>query len=184
MDTTTILLMGVLLISLLTIVGGLIVLLKQKIVVTEKGAVSSVELPWFGKLSTNYPSLIAVLLGVGLAFHVTTKLDPGFTAKRVPLVVELSTEKLPADGYVFVSAVPQRYLSATNALVEGKASLKLEVDEPGPYSVIAFTVTREENGRNVYAVNHGPAQRSPETNQLTFASQLIGIDKTEFDDAN
>ena len=45
----------VLVIALICVIGGIYALLRQQIVVDEHGQPSEIELPWFGKIKTNYP---------------------------------------------------------------------------------------------------------------------------------
>lgn len=162
--------------------------MKQQVIVDENGAISEINIPWFGKLQTNYPSLVAVLLGVSLAFYVTSKLQPQIAIKRVPLTAKLTTSELPKDSYIFVSAVPQRYLTATNSLaVDGKSTITLSVDETGPYSVIAYTIADiASDNRTVYAVTHGPAIFENEPEGFVFEGRLAGREKVKvlFDASN
>jgi len=57
-------------ISALCIVLGFIALLKQRLYIDERTREpTAVELPLFGKLKTNYPALVFVFIGAGLAVY-------------------------------------------------------------------------------------------------------------------
>lgn len=61
-------------ISLVAIVLGFIALLKQKTYIDSKtNKVTEVSLPIFGKMKTNYPSLLFLATGISLAFFVFSK---------------------------------------------------------------------------------------------------------------
>ena len=64
-------------ISALCIVLGFIALLKQRLYIDERTQEpTAVELPLFGKLKTNYPALVFVFLGAGLAFYAIHESPP------------------------------------------------------------------------------------------------------------
>lgn len=68
-------------ISLLSILLGFVALLRQKTYINEATKeVTEVELPFVGKLKTNYPSLLFLALGIFLAVFVFNK---SYNAKKV-----------------------------------------------------------------------------------------------------
>lgn len=163
----------VLTIALVCVLGGIYALLKQQVVVDQNGQPSEIELPWFGKIKTNYPSLIAVGLGIALATFVASKLEPSVQVRNLPLIATLETDNLPASSFVMVAAFPQRYLKGSTELFRnGRGSIEMSVDEPGPYSVVAMTPTGfGDDGRPIYTVTQGPA--IPDSDgKLSFAGRL------------
>lgn len=61
-------------ISLVAIILGFIALLKQKTYIDKKtNQVTEVSLPIFGRMKTNYPSLLFLATGISLAFYVFSK---------------------------------------------------------------------------------------------------------------
>jgi hypothetical protein len=44
-------------------IGGVVALLRQKVVVDQSGQVTSIEILLLGKFNSNYPSLVAVAIG-------------------------------------------------------------------------------------------------------------------------
>lgn len=174
MSDAFILLSFVLIIALASVVGGMVALLKQQVVVDENGNPSEIELPWFGKIRTNYPSLFAIALGIVLAGFVSMKLDPDVVPIRnLPLVATLETDDLPAGSYVMVAAFPQRYTLASSELLNGgKGEIEFSVDEPGPYTVVALTPTDFAGGRTIYSVTQGQAKFDEKTNRLVFSGTL------------
>lgn len=179
MSSSALLLGMVLVAALSAVVGGLWILSKQQVVVTENGDISEIDIPFFGKLSTNYPSLIAILLGIALAWAVQSRLDIGHNPSTVPLTAKLALDGIPENSYVFVTAVPQRYLmAATNLSPGAENKITIDVDEPGPYSVIAFTVSDiTPDGRSIYAITHGPAVLNAEPKGFVFAGHLFGSEE-------
>ena len=167
----------VLLIALCAVVGGLWALVKQQVVVDESGVVSEIEIPLVGKLKTNYPSLVAIMLGIGLAWAVQSRLELQVTVPTAPLLANLRMDGLPEDTYVIVGAVPQKYLKVQN--VRSSDGIRIDVEEPGPYTVVAFTVTGISDNRPVYKVVSGPATANPETKTLEFTGNLGRANQTE-----
>ncbi len=174
MSETLVLLAFVLLIALVCVIGGVIALLKQQVILDNNGRPSEISLPWFGKIRPNYPSLFAIALGIVLATFVTGKLDPTVEITNLPLVATLETDDLPSGSYVMVAAFPQRYLRGSSELFkEGKGSIELSVDEPGPYNVVVMSPTEfDSDGRPVYAVTQGPATFDTEASRLVFTGRL------------
>lgn len=179
MSDTFILLVLVLMIALVCVIGGVAALLKQQVILDQNGQPSEIELPWFGKIKTNYPSLFAISLGIVLAAFVVGKLNPTVEIRNLSLVATLETDDLPSGSYVMVAAFPQRYLRGSSELFrEGKGSIELSVDEPGPYSVVALSPTEfDAEGRPVYTVTQGPATFDASGSQLVFSGRLTRNDK-------
>ena len=161
-------------VALCAVVGGLWVLFKQKVVVDEAGAVSEVDIPFLGKLKTNYPSLIAIMLGIALAWNVQSRLDLVVEVPTTPLNARIDLDGTPEGSQVYVSAVPQKYLRAQS--VSGAAEedrITIDVDEPGPYNVVAFIVTGiSPEGRPIYKVVYGPAKLNAEPRSFEFSGSL------------
>jgi hypothetical protein len=71
MDTPSfVLALVVLFVALTTVLGGVVALLKQKVMVDDKGQVTEIEIPLLGKFRSNYPSLAAIVIGALLAYGV------------------------------------------------------------------------------------------------------------------
>ena len=164
----------VLVIALICVIGGIYALLRQQIVVDEHGQPSEIELPWFGKIKTNYPSLIAVGLGIALATFVASKLEPAPEIRNLPLVATLETDNLPPGSYVMVAAFPQRHLKGSQEFFQnGRGTMELLVEEPGPYTVVALSPTDlGSDGRLIYTVTQGPAIF--DGGRLSFSGRLTG----------
>ena len=81
-------------ISILSIVFGFVALLKQKTYVdTKTKQPTEIEIPIFGKLKTNYPSLVFLFVGFLLAYFT---FDKSFPPKQVEWTIKGSFKK-PAD---------------------------------------------------------------------------------------
>ena len=59
----------------LLVVGGLFLLATQKFVTSPEG-ITSIKIPLFGRLKTNYPSLVAMFLGASLLVYVVHAVPP------------------------------------------------------------------------------------------------------------
>lgn len=164
----------VLAIALVCVLGGIYALLRQQVVVDQNGQPSEIELPWFGKIKTNYPSLIAVGLGIALATFVASKLEPTAEIRNLPLIATLETDNLAPGSYVMVAAFPQRYLKGSQEFFQnGKGTMELQVDEPGPYTVVALAPTDfGSDGRPIYTVTQGPAIFDNTAGRLSFTGRL------------
>ncbi len=57
-------------------------LMKQKVTVNEKGQVTEVEVPIFGKLKTTYPAVVTAFLGVALCAYGATHLPSDGVVKK------------------------------------------------------------------------------------------------------
>ncbi|HET9068853.1 MAG TPA: hypothetical protein VFN28_09415 [Amaricoccus sp.] len=163
-------------VALVAVVGGLWVLFRQKVVVDEKGAVSEIDIPLVGKLKTNYPSLVAIMLGIALAWSVQSRLDLVVEVPTTPLNALIDLDGTPEGSQVFVSAVPQKYLRAQSTSPSaGDDRITIDVDEPGPYNVVAFIVTGvSPDGLPVYKVVYGPAKFNAEPRSFEFTATLGG----------
>lgn len=159
-------------VALCAVVGGLWILFRQKVVVDEKGAVSEVDIPLIGKLKTNYPSLIAIMLGIALAWSVQSRLDLVVEVPTTPLNASIDLGGTPEGSQVFVSAVPQKYLRAQSA-GGNEDRITIDVDEPGPYNVVAFIVTGiSADNKPIYKVVYGPAKLNAEPRSFEFFGTL------------
>lgn len=173
----------VLAIALVCVIGGIYALLKQQVVVDQNGQPSEIDLPWFGKIKTNYPSLIAVGLGIALATFVAGKLDPVPEISNLPLVATLETDNLPPGSYVMIAAFPQRYLKGSQEFFQnGRGTMELQVEEPGPYTVVALSPTAfGADGRPIYSVTQGPAIFDNDARRLSFTGRLTSNHVSEGD---
>lgn len=174
MSDSLILLILVLAIALVSVLGGLIALLKQQVIVDQNGNPTKIELPWFGKIQTNYPSLVAVALGIALAAFVGMKLDVTVQVKGIPLVATIDTKGVPPGSYVTVVAVPQRYLGGTNQTDgDGRATVQFKVDDPDvPYSIVASTPIGFDGA---HIVAYGQAKPDETGKQLVFSGQMAQV---------
>jgi hypothetical protein len=83
--------------------GSLYILLKQKPVVDQTGNVTEIEIPLFGKLKSNYPSLAALLIA---AFLVWFPLHIFPTVTRIPVSGKVTFQGKPGNGGVTIGIVP------------------------------------------------------------------------------
>jgi len=143
MDTPSLILaLGVLLVALVAAAGGIVALLKQKVVVDKTGHVTEIKIPLLGRFKTNYPSLAAVAIGAVLAYGVLYA--QGFHPETIPLTARVlldhPSERLESD--VFVGVIPQRYEARmANVKTSEQKAIQILVDKASHYDVIVYTVT-------------------------------------------
>lgn len=94
-------------IGLIIGLGSLYILLKQKPVLDEHGNVTEIDIPIFGKLKSNYPSLAALLIGAFLVFYPLYRFPAPApaTVRRIPVSGKVTLQGIPANG-VMVGIVP------------------------------------------------------------------------------
>jgi hypothetical protein len=143
MDTSSfVLALVVLLVAIVATLGGVIALLKQKVVVDEAGHVTEIEIPLVGKFKSNYPSLAAVAIGTLLAFGVLHTL--GIHPEKIPIIAKVllkhPSQQLVSD--VFVGVIPQQYhVVKSNVQTDQAKTIRILVDKANNYHVIVYTVT-------------------------------------------
>ena len=100
--------------------------------------------------------------------------DRATLTKFLPLIATLETDNLPPGSYVMVAAFPQRYLKGSQEFFQnGKGTMELQVEEPGPYTVVALSVTElGADGRPIYTVTQGPAIFDGNAGRLSFTGRL------------
>ena len=128
--------------SALSVMLGFIALVKQKTYIDqETQKPTDIEVPFFGRLRTNYPSLVFVFLGFALAFYVVR------TAQDVTDVWHIEGRFTSEDSDqkwtpVYLDLHPRRVAPAIN-LDTGEFSIKLEIPRgqtfEDVYSVIGYT---------------------------------------------
>lgn len=173
MNTFALISLGALLFALVCAVGGIWALLAQQPVVNDKGQ-TEIELPFFGKMKTNAPALIAVLLGSAIVYAVITRVP--FETDKIPLTARLSIEGTSPDAAVFVGAIPNRYLQSSNVLLPGQENeVRFQVDESDDYTVIAYTVASVRPDASFdYTVVQGPTRPSDTPPGILFSGKLSG----------
>ena len=97
MELLPLLLLGFL--SALSLTFGFLALLKQKNYMDASTGTVTVDVPFFGKLQTNFPALVFVLIGGGLGYYASTvdlhrthsvRIDGQLKSTATPLVTDWS----------------------------------------------------------------------------------------------
>jgi len=109
---TLIVVIGVLSIAGITTIGGVAALLKQKVVVDDNGQVTDIEIPLLGRFRSNYPSLVALVLGIILAYTALHKITLQPETMQIQAAVEVQPSDIAANPQVFVGVIPQKYHSS------------------------------------------------------------------------
>jgi hypothetical protein len=131
---------GVLLIAALAMIGGVVALLKQKVVVDQSGQVTGIELPLLGKFNTNYPSLVAVAIGAALAYGVYHKVTIVPDSMVTNARVDVEPAGVRTKPQVFV-VIPQEYHLVKTDVTPGETTtIPVTVRKASNYHVIVYTV--------------------------------------------
>jgi hypothetical protein len=166
----------VLAIALTVCIGGLIILFRQKIVVNEKGEVTSVEIPLLGKLKKNYPSLAEIFFGVFLAAFVWNKWTIELESENMPLVAKINLEHASPNARkdVFVGVIPQKYHVFENGILPNTThDIAITVEKSADYQVVVYTVVGiDTDGRTQRAVEHGRVKIIGDFERGEFAATL------------
>lgn len=161
--------------AVVTLVGGMVFLFRQKTVVNENGEVTSIEIPLFGKLKSNYPSIGICFIGAALAVAVMARVEPKVAqVAQIGLAAEVGlAEAASASGLpLYVAVVPQEYLRSTTPNAAGVNPLSFEVDSGKAYNVVVLRLAEiTEDGRTRYQSTYGPAVLCDD-GQLCFKGDL------------
>jgi hypothetical protein len=156
---------GILGIAAIAAVGGIVALVTQKVFVDNQGHVTEVELPLLGKLRTNYPSLVAIFLGVALAYLVLHKIT--LKPEMVPITAKILVEHPGSEisPQVFVGVIPQEYHVVKNNVTGVPQEVTVMVRKDDNYHVVVYTVTRiDENGLAHKVVDDGAVEQNGKFN--------------------
>lgn len=162
---TTIVAVFALGIAAMAVIGGIIALVKQRIIVDkDTGQVIDIEIPGLkAKVKTNYPSVMAILLGCGLAGGVLYWFQVKIEKMRLMATVTVSDTHSSADrrADIFLNVVPQRYkLSQSGVSTNKPVKLELEVDKGEAYDVLVHTpISTSSDGTVQRAVQFGPMKK-------------------------
>lgn len=143
-----------------TMLGAVVFLFLQKTVVDQAGHVTDVEVPFFGRLKTNTPSIALCFLGAVMTFAVVTRVEPPRPTIDLSAEVGLAPGVAHNDLPVFVAAVPQDYLASTILDQSGKGHLTFPVALGPRYSVVILKPHEiTEDGITRWQSTHGEAAR-------------------------
>jgi hypothetical protein len=119
--------------------GSLYVLLRQKPVVDQRGRVTQIQLPIFGKLKTNYPSLVAFFIGAFLVWFPLYKWPAPPPVVRIPVSGKITLQGKMTHNEVMVGIVPGNLVP-----LRDDGSYDLEVLEgEHTYTGVAYYAGRE-----------------------------------------
>lgn len=147
-NTGTIILLSLAMLgAMLLIVGGLILLNKQILIKDSvTGKISEVELPVFGKIKTNYPSLIAIFLGPAIIFYVVGRL-PSLEPETFLISGQFTANDSSVYNEAKVVIAPQGYTEGIND--DGTFTIKVPKHiKTMPYN--AYVTYKNSNGVKDY----------------------------------
>jgi hypothetical protein len=87
-------------------IASLYLLFKQKPVLDASGNVTEVDIPLFGKLKTNYPSLAGLFIASFLVWFPLHKWPAPLEVKRIPVSGKITLKGKASYGGVIVGVVP------------------------------------------------------------------------------
>jgi hypothetical protein len=106
MDPRFVLSLGCMAVGAVLAIGSLYLLLKQRPVVDQSGNVTEIDIPLFGKLKTNYPSLGALFIAAFLVWFPLHILPAPPAVNRIPVSGKITLQGKPPSGGVMVGIVP------------------------------------------------------------------------------
>lgn len=152
---------GVLAIAAIAVIGGVIELLRQRVLVdSETRAVIGISIPGLGDFSTNYPSLGAIALGLLMCFGTIVWISNEPAQIPVTATVTVTNPALHADSEsdLFLSVVPQRYRrSVIGNQLDTPVRIGLSVDDGEDYvAIVRSSVKDAEDGVAYQGLASGP----------------------------
>lgn len=125
---------------------GLYLLAKQKFI-READGETIVEIPWLGRLKTNYPSLAAFFIGAGLVIYPVYSQLTELGYEHEVYIIDGSVKREGATSHegTMIGVIPGRYLKPTDS--NGDFKLDVYVGESS-YTGIAFY--RDLDSRDIH----------------------------------
>lgn len=167
-----------LIIAAIAVIGGVCELLYGRRITVDKntGEVIDIELPIFGKLKTNYPSVGAIFLGLCFGGFVLNWIQ--VKKEQIPFVatVTINSDDTRQKADVFLGMIPQQFRSQRSGVpVNEPVKLTLNVDKNQPYDVITFVPTAIlSNGSTRRVTEFGPMtiENRGDSEVGTFSTKL------------
>jgi hypothetical protein len=117
MDLRLVLPLGMMLGGLVFGIGGMYLLATQKFVRADDNA-TEVEIPVFGRIKTNYPSLVAVLLGAFLLYIPLQKLPRETPKMHIEGLV--TQDGQPPKKEILVVLAPAKYRTSQDRMARSR----------------------------------------------------------------
>ena len=155
--------------SVITLIGSMVFLFKQKTIVHENGR-TEIEIPFFGRLKSNYPSVIMGFIGAALAAFTLERMENRSPGIDLSATVGVSAQAATNDLPVFVGVVPQEHFTSTTLDASGQGTLSFIVDSSKAYNVVALKPIEVTADGVRFASTHGPA--IIEEGRLRFQGEL------------
>ena len=129
----------------LVVGGGLYLIARQKNVTDAKGNAIEVDIPLFGRVKTNYPSVLALALGACLILYPlsTWPKAPG----KVPVSGKITVKGRPSAEGIMIGIVP-----GTFGVTNTDGSYTVEVPR-GEASYTAVAYYRDDRSRLINVAN-------------------------------
>lgn len=158
--------------GVLALLLSVVFLFKQKTVVDQSGHVTEIEVPFFGKIKSNYPSVLIAFIGAALAAFTVNRIQPipemtDFLAE-VGMAEGAETNELPA----FVGVVPQSWFRALQLDSSGQGTVSFGVNAGQDYQVVVLKPVWVDETRTRYQSVYGSALYNTEKDSLFFEGKL------------
>ncbi len=130
-----ILMLIAILVSSAIALGGLVLLFKQRVYQKKSdGHDIEIELPWFGKVKTNYPSVFAIVIGLSLVYVV---IDQSNSYETIDVTGQITDSNGSSLEGITVGIIPNQNQSFTD--INGRIFFKvLKSEGDVPYTFFAF----------------------------------------------
>jgi hypothetical protein len=158
MDLRLVLSIGMMVGGLAFGLGGMYLLAKQKFVRGKDNA-TEVVLPVFGRIKTNYPSLVAVLLGAFLLYTPLQKLPADLP--KLHIEGQVTQDSQPPKKEIMVVLAPAKYKNFTQS--NGKIAMDVD-NAPGEGDYTGIAYFTDGNCKDVKFADVSPTKDGGEFN--------------------
>lgn len=171
--------LGVLFVGLVICVGSLYALISQKVIVNQEGQVTDIDIPFFGKMKTNVPSLVGIFIGAGLSFAVLMNWSAEPDTLPLKTIIKLvdGNQESPQKRDVFIGvSLPNHYRFERvlpNSEHEVEFPIIVPIDGSSGHFAVAYTVIGiDDSGYARRVVEVGNVRRMPDADYAEFKAEL------------
>ncbi len=142
-------------------IGSFILLYTQKFVKDKETGKISVELPFFGRITTNYPALILTFFGA--AFILVPVNYCYQNPEMLPIHGKVELQGGPVNDGILIGIIPDKYKTFTNT----DGSFRIEVVSDGhSYTGLAYYRSGDRTFTHTSGIDLDKGMKSGEFNAL------------------
>ncbi len=138
-DQTLFIPLGVLVISLVICLAGIVFMFRSKVIVDQAGEVVNIDIPIFGKLKTNVPAIGALFIAAALAAFTLKYWKTPPNQSLVTASVTLNRIGAVATPDIVVGIIPGEYIRYSSVPQAANSfSVDIPVSDEGNYTGVAY----------------------------------------------